>query len=93
MSPTNRKLLQCSPGPAPDSLTYRQPLPAVRYCQRENPVEPEKNEERFTRTVAFMKQRKAEKEKDGRWTGKVSLVLGATGAAAVVLTTLYFLFR
>lgn len=56
-------------------------------------MEPEKNEERFTRTVAFMKQRKAEKEKDGRWTGKVSLVLGATGAAAVVLATLYFLFR
>ena len=45
------------------------------------------NEEKFTRTVAFMKQRQAEKEKDGRWTGKVSFVIGAVGAAAIVLGT------
>lgn len=51
------------------------------------------NEEKFTRTVAFMKQRQAEKEKDGRWTGKVSFVIGAIGATAIVLGTLYFLFR
>lgn len=56
-------------------------------------MEPQKDEERFTRTVAFMKQRQAEKEKDNRWTGKVSLVLGAIGAAAIVLGTLYFLAR
>jgi len=56
-------------------------------------VEPQKDEERFTRTVAFMKQRQAEKEKDNRWTGKVSLVIGAVGAATIVLGTLYFLFR
>lgn len=56
-------------------------------------MEPQKDEERFTRTVAFMKQRQAEKEKDGRLSGKVSFVIGAVGAAAIVLGTLYFLFR
>lgn len=56
-------------------------------------MEPQKDEERFTRTVAFMKQRQAEKEKDSRWTGKVSMIVGAIGATVVVLGTLYFMFR
>ena len=52
----------------------------------------DKDEDRFSRTVAFTKLRKLEKEKDARWTGKVSFLIGAIAAVVVVGGTLYFLF-
>lgn len=46
-------------------------------------------EDQFSRTMAFNKLRKAEKEKDQRWTGKVSLTLGTIAALAAVAAVFY----
>jgi len=55
-------------------------------------VEKEKTQD-FSKTVMWKKQIAADKERQQRWTGKVSLVLGTVGSIAIVLMIIYFLLR
>ena len=52
----------------------------------------EDEEEKYSRTTAFKGLRAREAEEDGRWTGKVSMIIGTIAALAVIGAMIYFIF-
>lgn len=50
-------------------------------------------QDEFSRTQMWKKSLAADAERQSRWTGKVSMILGTTGAIAVVVMLLYFMLR